>query len=71
MDLIELTQMQAAVVTLVVLGVMFVLFLREVFPTEVVALLGVSVLLLTGALAYDDAVAVLSRVACSSSHRSP
>ena len=63
MDLIELTQMQAAVVTLVVLGVMFVLFLREVFPTEVVALLGVSVLLLTGALAYDDAVAVLSNPA--------
>ncbi|MDA0961592.1 MAG: SLC13 family permease, partial [Proteobacteria bacterium] len=63
MDLIELTQMQAAVVTLVVLAVMFALFLREVFPTEVVALLGVSILLLTGALAYDDAVAVLSNPA--------
>ena len=63
MDLIELTQMQAAVVTLSVLGVMFMLFLREVFPTEVVALLGVSVLLLTGALDYDDAVAVLSNPA--------
>ncbi len=63
MDLIELTQMQAALVTLVVLAVMFALFIREVFPTEVVALLGVSILLLTGALAYDDAVAVLSNPA--------
>ncbi|MCB5199536.1 SLC13 family permease [Loktanella sp. TSTF-M6] len=52
-----------AAVTLCVLGVMFVLFLREVFPTEVVAMAGAGVLLFTGILPYDDAVAVLSNAA--------
>ena len=63
MDLIELSQTQAAVVTLLVVAAMFALFLREVFPTEVVAIAGVSVLLISGALSYDDAVAVLANPA--------
>ncbi|KQI67424.1 dATP pyrophosphohydrolase [Loktanella sp. 3ANDIMAR09] len=52
-----------AAVTLGVLGVMFVLFLREIYPTEVVAMAGAGVLLFTGILPYEDAVAVLSNAA--------
>ncbi|MBS1303154.1 SLC13 family permease [Loktanella sp. SALINAS62] len=52
-----------AAATLIVLGVMFVLFLREVYPTEVVAMSGAGVLLLLGILPYDDAIAVLSNAA--------
>jgi di/tricarboxylate transporter len=44
-------------------GIMFVLFLRETYPTEVVALTGVSLLLASGVLPYDDALAVLSNPA--------
>jgi di/tricarboxylate transporter len=42
---------------------MFVMFLREVYPTEVVALIGVSTLLVTGVLSYDDAVMALANPA--------
>ncbi|WP_299202490.1 SLC13 family permease [uncultured Tateyamaria sp.] len=63
MGLIELSQTGNAILTLVVVGVMFVLFLREVFPTEVVAIGGASLMLATGALPYDDALAVLSNPA--------
>ena len=52
---------QSAILTLVVVGVMFLLFLREVFPTEVVAMIGVSILLVSGVLSYDDAVAAFAR----------
>ncbi|MEO1678306.1 MAG: SLC13 family permease [Pseudomonadota bacterium] len=52
-----------AVLALVTIAVMFVLFLREVFPTEVVAIGGVSVLLATGVLPYDAGLAVLSNPA--------
>ena len=54
--LISLTATQSAILTLCVVVVMFLLFLREAFPTEVVAMIGVSILLLTGVLDYDDAV---------------
>jgi di/tricarboxylate transporter len=47
---------------LVVLG-MFTLFVRESYPTEVVAIGGVSVLLVSGVLPYDDGLAVLSNPA--------
>ena len=47
---------------LVVLG-MFVLFLRETFPTEVVALGGAVVMLVTGILPYETALTVFSNPA--------
>lgn len=42
---------------------MFVLFIREAYPTEVVALSGAAFLLLTGVLPYDKALAVFSNPA--------
>jgi len=39
---------------------MFLLFVREMLPTEVVALVGAGVLLALGLLPYESAVAVLS-----------
>lgn len=42
---------------------MFVLFVREAYPTEVVAIGGVAVLLATGVLPYGAALAVLSNPA--------
>ncbi len=52
-----------AIVALLVVGAMFALFMKEMFPTEVVAITGVSVMLITGILPYDDAVSVLSNPA--------
>jgi di/tricarboxylate transporter len=52
----------AYVAIFVVLG-MFVLFIRETYPTEVVAIGGVAVLLVTGVLPYDAALGVLSNPA--------
>lgn len=43
--------------------VMFVLFIRETYPTEVVALSGAAFLLLTGILPYDKALEVFSNPA--------
>ncbi len=63
MGLMELSQTGNAVLTLVVVAVMFVLFLRELFPTEVVAISGTALLLATGALPYEDALGVLSNPA--------
>ncbi len=62
-DLISLSQSQGAWLTIAVLALMFVMFLREVYPTEVVALIGVSTLLVTGVLSYDDAVMALANPA--------
>ncbi len=62
-SLFSLTQTQSAILTLAVVGVMFVMFLRELYPTEVVAMVGVSILLVSGALDYDSAVAVFSNPA--------
>jgi di/tricarboxylate transporter len=62
-DLITLTQSQQAWLTLAVLVGMFVLFLRETYPTEVVAMFGVSILLVTGVLPYQAAVDVFSNPA--------
>ena len=52
-----------AAFTLAVLGLMFVMFLRETLPVEVVAMIGAGILLVTGILPYEDAVAVLSNAA--------
>ena len=63
MDFFEFTQTQQAVITLVTVGVMFGLFVREVFPTEVVAISGVATLLILGVLPYEGALTVLSNPA--------
>lgn len=62
-DWITLTDTQAAILTMAVVAGMFVMFLREVFPTEVVAMTGMTVLLITGVLPYDAAVSVLANPA--------
>ena len=60
---LPLTDTQAAILTMAVVIGMFLMFLRESYPTEVVAMGGMSVLLATGVLPYQDAVAVLSNPA--------
>lgn len=52
-----------AIATLSVVAVMFVLFLRETYPTEVVAIAGVALMLVMGVLPYDKALTVLSNPA--------
>ncbi|MEP1518655.1 SLC13 family permease [Ascidiaceihabitans sp.] len=63
MGFLNLSQTGSAVVTLTVVIVMFVLFLRETFPTEVVAITGAAALLGLGVLPYDRALTVLSNPA--------
>ncbi|WP_421701684.1 SLC13 family permease [Aliiroseovarius sp.] len=63
MGIIELSQTGQAILALTVVAVMFVLFLRETFPTEVVAIAGVALMLIFGVLPYDDALMVLSNPA--------
>ena len=52
-----------AILALGVVGAMFVLFIREQYPTEVVAIGGAAVMLLSGVLPYGDALLVLSNPA--------
>ena len=59
----ELSQFSQGILALVVVAAMFILFLRETFPTEVVALAGAATLLALGLLPYEDAQAVLSNSA--------
>ncbi|RBI87394.1 SLC13 family permease [Rhodosalinus halophilus] len=59
----ELGQTGEAILALCVLVAMFALFVREVYPTEVVAIGGVAVLLVTGVLPYEAALGVLSNPA--------
>ncbi|MBY6156284.1 SLC13 family permease [Pseudooceanicola nitratireducens] len=63
MDLLNISPTGEAVLTLMVVGLMFVLFVREIYPTEVVAIGGVAILLFLGLLPYDDALSVLSNPA--------
>ena len=63
MDLFTLSDTTSAVVALATVVAMFVLFLRESFPTEVVALSGAAVFLVLGILPYEDARLVLSNSA--------
>jgi len=63
MEFLEFSQTTQAILTLTTVGVMFILFLRETFPTEVVAIAGVSALLLMGVLPYEQALLVLSNPA--------
>ncbi|MCP5085354.1 MAG: SLC13 family permease [Rhodobacteraceae bacterium] len=52
-----------AFTALAVVGVMFILFLREVYPTDVVAISGAAAMLVLGLLPYEDALHVLSNPA--------
>lgn len=61
--MLETIDILPALTALAVVAVMFVLFFRETYPTEVVAIAGVSVLLISGVLPYDSALAVLSNPA--------
>ncbi len=63
MELLSLGPSGEAVLALVIVLVMFVLFSRELFPAEVVAMLGAAVMLATGILPYDSALEVLSNPA--------
>lgn len=60
---LPLTAAQEAALTLMTLVAMFVLFVRERYPTEVVALGGAAFLLATGLLPYPAALKVLSNPA--------
>ncbi|AEI93163.1 MULTISPECIES: SLC13 family permease [Roseobacter] len=62
-NLFQLPAQAAPLLTLAVVGIMFVLFVRETFPTEVVAIAGAALMLVMGVLPYDDARAVLSNPA--------
>ncbi|WP_170558749.1 SLC13 family permease [Ruegeria atlantica] len=63
MQFLQLTEMGSAILALLVVAGMFIMFLREVYPTEVVAIGGVAVMLVTGILPYQSALAVLSNPA--------
>lgn len=62
-DLIALSPNAAAITSLLVVGLMFVLFVRDTLPVEVVAMSGMALLLVLGLLPYEGAVAVLSNTA--------
>ena len=59
----ELTQNQSTIAALLTVLGMFVLFVRESYPTEVVAIAGVAFLLILGVLPYENALTVLSNPA--------
>ncbi|MHA6262799.1 SLC13 family permease [Arenibacterium sp. CAU 1754] len=63
MQLLNLSDTGSAVLSLLIVATMFALFLREVFPTEVVAIAGVAVMLVTGVLPYEAALPVLANPA--------
>lgn len=63
MYLFELSQFSQAILSLMIVVMMFVLFLRETLPTEVVAIGGAAALLAMGLLPYEQAQAVLSNSA--------
>ena len=62
-SLFDLSQTTQALMALGTVVVMFALFLRETYPTEVVAIGGVGFLLASGVLPYNDALNVLSNPA--------
>ena len=59
----ELTGDFAALTALLILGLCFVGFLREIYPPEVVAMAGAGIMLALGLLPYRDAIAQLSNPA--------
>ena len=63
MDIIQFSQPGQAVLTLAVVVGMFVLFVKEWYPTEVVAIGGAALMLILGLVPYDKALDVLSNPA--------
>ena len=63
MQFLDLSQTSQALIALVVVILMFVLFIRETYPTEVVAMSGAALLLALGVLPYENALNVLSNPA--------
>lgn len=63
MDLFQFSQSTQAILALLVVMGMFILFVKEVFPTEVVAITGTGVMLVLGLLPYQAALDVLSNPA--------
>ena len=63
MALLSLSPMAEAVLALLVVALMFFFFVRERYPPEVIAIGGASVMLATGILPYDNALAVLQNPA--------
>ena len=61
--MLGVSQTGQALLTLLVVAAMFVLFVREIYPTEVVAIAGVAVLLGLGVLPYGAALEVFSNPA--------
>ncbi len=57
------TEPMPAVLSLLTVAVMFVLFIRESYPTEVVALSGAAFMLISGVLPVDDLLNVFSNPA--------
>lgn len=62
-DLFALSQTTQAFLALAVVAVMFLLFIREVYPPEVTAIAGAASMLVLGVLPYEDALDVLSNPA--------
>ncbi|MCI2394321.1 SLC13 family permease [Aliiroseovarius sediminis] len=63
MGLFEFGDTTQAILSLLIVVGMFVMFLRETFPTEVVAIGGVAAMLILGILDYTEGLAVLSNPA--------
>jgi len=63
MDFFAFSQTTQAVLALLTVAGMFTLFMRESYPTEVVAIGGVAMLLFLGVLPYQAALGVLSNPA--------
>lgn len=63
MELFQFDQTTEAVIALLVVGFMFVLFVREIFPTEVVAIAGAALMIFLGILPYEAGLAVLANPA--------
>ncbi|UWQ77899.1 SLC13 family permease [Leisingera sp. S132] len=63
MQYFQLGDTGSAFLALTIVLAMFVAFLRETYPTEVVALTGVAAMLATGVLPYGEALPVLSNPA--------
>ncbi|MEM1301180.1 MAG: SLC13 family permease [Pseudomonadota bacterium] len=62
-ELLGISQAGQSAVALTVVVIMFVLFVREVYPTEVVAVGGAALMLALGILPYEAALSILSNPA--------
>jgi len=63
MQLFQLSDTGTAILSLVIVACMFILFMRERYPAEVVAIAGAAAMLATGVLPYEDALKVLANPA--------